>query len=454
MKRSKSDLRRKAYKVLIPHFEEQHLTSFAGLVIFQVLFRRLDLAFRLRQCFRHRQDRQFGFARVTLVLIVHLLLGFRRLRDVEYYADDPIVKRVVGLDVLPSVSTISRHLTALDDDSIARLQQLSGELVSARLSSSPMARITLDFDGTVQSTKSRAEGTAVGFNKKKKGMRSYYPLLCTVAQTAQVLDIHHRSGNVHDANGAHAFMKACLLRVKRTSPGARIEARTDSAFFGDSLLGLQESLAVEYSATVPFARFAELKALVEQRQRWRTLDADTSYFECQWKAASWETTRRLIFIRSRTKVQDKAPVQLDLFQPHESGYAFKVIVTNKTTSARNVLAFHNGRGAQEAIFADLKTHCQQDYVPTRTLNGNRAYLLAGLIAHNLGKELQMETFEQQRNTTGTRQPLWVFSKLETLRRTLIQRAGRITQPQGNLKLTMNANAAVQRDIMQYLDIAA
>jgi hypothetical protein len=32
-------------------------------------------------------------------LIVHLLLGFRRLRDIDYYADDPIVKRVVGVDI-------------------------------------------------------------------------------------------------------------------------------------------------------------------------------------------------------------------------------------------------------------------------------------------------------------------------------------------------------------------
>lgn len=454
MKHSKSSIHSKAHKVLIPQFEEQQLTSFAGMVIFQALFRRLDLRVRLRRCFRHQPGRQFGFASVVFVLIVHLLLGFRRLRDIEYYADDPIVKRVVGMDILPSISAMSRHLSAADDESVLRLRQLNSSLVTDRLNLLQLPRVTVDFDGTIQSTTAHAEGTAVGYNKRKKGARSYYPLFCTIAQTAQVLDFHHRPGNVHDSNGANAFMKACILQVEAHAPGARIEVRTDSAFFSDELLDLQEALRVEYTNSVPFARYGELKALVEQRERWCKLDEDISYFECRWKAKSWDRSRRMIFIRTRVKKSNKEPIQLDLFEPHAYGYDFKAIVTNKATGVKNVLTFHNGRGAQEAIIADLKTHCQQDYVPVKTLNGNKTYLLAGVIAHNLSKELQMDTFEQERKTTKTRQPLWIFRKLETLRRTIIQRAGRITRPNGELTLTMSANEAVQRDIMIYLDLAA
>ena len=50
-------------------------------------------------------------------------------------------------------------------------------------------RLTFDFDGSVQSTQGHAEGTAVGFNKSKKGARSYYDLFCTVAQTGQFFDL-------------------------------------------------------------------------------------------------------------------------------------------------------------------------------------------------------------------------------------------------------------------------
>ena len=65
-------------------------------------------------------------------------------------------------------------------------------MVLERIRSLVLPRVTLDFDGSVQSTKRRAEGTAVGFNKEKKGARSYYPLFCTLAQTGQVLDFLHR----------------------------------------------------------------------------------------------------------------------------------------------------------------------------------------------------------------------------------------------------------------------
>ena len=39
-------------------------------------------------------------------LVVHLILGHRQLRDVDYYRDDEMVKRLLGLKQLPVVSTI------------------------------------------------------------------------------------------------------------------------------------------------------------------------------------------------------------------------------------------------------------------------------------------------------------------------------------------------------------
>ena len=49
-------------------------------------------------------------------------------------------------------------------------------MVVDRLKSSVILRITLDFDGSMQSTGRSGKGGAVGFNKKKKRARSYYPL--------------------------------------------------------------------------------------------------------------------------------------------------------------------------------------------------------------------------------------------------------------------------------------
>ena len=224
----------------------------------------------------------------------------------------------------------------------------------------------------------------------------------------------------------------------------------DSAFFSDEIVRLLEAEGVEYSISVPLERFAKLKRLIEARRQWWRHNARMAYFEKQWKPAKWTRRDRFVFVRQRNKVQSREPVQLDLFVPFAWGYDFKVIVTNKRIRAGKLLAFHNGRGSQEGVFAELKTDSQLEYVHTLTLSGNQIYMLSAMLAHNLSRELQMETMVKQRAMTVKRTQLWAFERLDTLRRKLSQRAGRLTRPQGKLTLTLSANASVKNERLHYL----
>jgi len=452
VKCSRSQIRRPVHKIPHLRFEDQRLTSYSGLVVFQVLFGVLRFKDRLRGCFSHRQDSgAYRHEVVALLLVVHLLIGYRRLRDLDYYRGDPMVMRVLGVRQLPDVSTVSRILSTTDGRSIWNLRGLCRQLVLDRLHQMQIRRVTLDFDGSVVSTNGHMiEGTAVGFNKKKKGARSYYPLFCTVAQTGQVFDLHHRPGNVHDSNGAQDFILDCVEQIRTHLPGIQVEARMDSAFFSDEIVRLLDALGIEFTLSVPFERFPELKQMIEQRKRWRSLHPDWWFFESGWKPKSWKSRYRFLFLRNRAKEIRKEPVQLDLFIPHEYGYAFKVIVTNRKMGAKKVLVYHNGRGAQEGVFAELKSQGQMDYLAVRRLHGNQLYMLSAILAHNLNRDLQMAAHPRQRGTTERRAPLWQFDQLQTTRRNLIQRAGRLTMPQGRLTLTMSANERVQQDLTSYI----
>jgi len=44
-----------------------------------------------------------------------------------------------------------------------------------------------------------------------------------------------------------------------------------------------------------------------------------------------------------------------------------------------------------------------------------------------------------------------FERLDTSRRRLIQRAGRVIRPQGQLALSMSANPTVQAELSRYLE---
>ena len=261
----------------------------------------------------------------------------------------------------------------------------------------------------------------------------------------------HRSSNVHDSNGAEAFILRCIKQVQAARPGIIIEVRMDSAFFSDTIVSALDKAGIEYTISVPFERFTQLKGQIEQRRRWYALDTDCDYFESHWKPKSWSRRRRFIFVRQKAKIQHKGPLQLDLFVPHEYGFTFKVVLTNKGLSAARAVALHNGRGSQEGIFGELKSHSSMGYVPTRRWNGNQVYLLSALFTHNLARELQMITRAPDRSTQQKRPALWEFEQLNTLRRRIIQRAGRLIRPQGKLTLSMASNEAAENDMLQILD---
>ena len=272
-----------------------------------------------------------------------------------------------------------------------------------------------------------------------------------MAQTGQVVNFLHRSGNVHDSNGACEFILQCVRQVRKSLPGVILEVRMDSAFFSDEIVSALSDEGIEFSISVPFERFTELKVMIENRQRWYSVDEDRDYFEILWKPKSWPKRFRFLLVRTRSKQQQKGPVQLDLFEPYQYGWDFKVVVTNKLLQAAGVLDYHDGRGSQEGVFAELKSHCHMDYIPVRTQLGNVTYLLAGLFAFNLTRELQMQNQQPDRATTRRRATLWTFEKVDTIRKTILQRAGRLSRPSGKLTLTMCSGRELKQRILGYLE---
>lgn len=285
----------------------------------------------------------------------------------------------------------------------------------------------------------------------KKGARSYYPLFCTVAQTGQFFDMHHRPGNVHDSKGAAKFMAECFTQVLKEAPEVRMESRMDSAFYSDTIFETLSAAGAEFSCSVPFQRIPVLKEYVESRKRWRPIDEATGVFEKVHQAASWDKAYRLIFVRTKRAKQVQGPLQLHLFEPRDSVYEYKVFATNKTESADAVLAFHNGRGSQERIFGEGKQHAALDVLATRTKVGNQLFTACSMLAHNLGRELQMAGRHPKSEEASGWKALWAFFEMGTLRQRLLHRAGVLSRPSGKLSIRMSANSAVSAEMTETLE---
>ena len=59
-------------------------------------------------------------------------------------------------------------------------------------------------------------------------------------------------------------------------------------------------------------------------------------------------------------------------------------------------------------------------------------MLSAVLAHNLARELHMITHEPTRQMQQKRPACWDFMQLNTLRQHIIQRAGRLIRPQGQV----------------------
>jgi hypothetical protein len=81
--------------------------------------------------------------------------------------------------------------------------------------------------------------------------------------------------------------------------------------------------------------------------------ATNCYASVWWRGectprASFHPTRQLRNSEGVSPTPRKSPLQLDLFQPRDYEFDFRVILTNKVTDdAEAVMDFHHGRGSQE-----------------------------------------------------------------------------------------------------------
>jgi hypothetical protein len=99
MRSSRKQVSSASHSIPKVRFAEHALTSFGGLVVFQAFLQSIDLRARLRASLRHlSSSAAYDFSRIVLLLIVHTLLGSRRLRDLTRQAGRHVLTFAKGRD--------------------------------------------------------------------------------------------------------------------------------------------------------------------------------------------------------------------------------------------------------------------------------------------------------------------------------------------------------------------
>src|ERR1022692_1561290 len=168
---------------------------------------------------------------IFMGIVRGIYVGFSRLNQLRFIAQDPLLTGILKVSGLPPQSTLWRFLAALHLNvavQILSVQQQMRERVWAA-ANVRLTGATLDTDTTVHTLYGKQMGGRKSYNPKNKGKKSYQPILTFLAETREYV-----AGGLHNGDRPTGKEVAEHLRQAFQSLPAGIEklyGRADSGFY-------------------------------------------------------------------------------------------------------------------------------------------------------------------------------------------------------------------------------
>jgi len=437
MRYKKRSLKAIRNKILPIEFVRQPITSYSGLQLFKYYLELIGFYRQLQSAFKKHNFRgDYEIVDIIILVILMKIVGAERLSHIEFLKDDPLFVRLSGLSRIPHRTTIIGYLNQFTSDALKTLIEVNGELVMDHIEFLGLNKLTIDLDGTVISTKGRANFTAKGYNPIKKGARSYFPLTAHIAETGHFLSVMNRPGNIHDSNRALPMIKKLIQMTKDYT----LRFRADSAFSSTEIVDFLLKRGIEFAIKAPFWKLKVLKNAIEERKRWFKINDQWSYFWIEDPLSKCEYRHRGLILRKKIKNPERN-FQLDLFCPNNGVYEYSCIVTNLSNwDEGELFNFMSGRSAQENSIGELKSDFHFDHLVGKSYQANSANLQFSQMAYNLMVSMQIDSgLAKEKKQTEKKTRLYKPMKMKTFRFKVIYKAGKIVFNKGSkvLKLTFN-----------------
>jgi hypothetical protein len=358
---------------------------------------------------------------IALGFVGGVLCGADKLSRVAWLQSDPAVADVLGIEAVPSQSTLSRFFAVFTQPANDRLARLHG-WAAGKLPSQKEGH-TLDLDSWALLHKDgQQEGVASGYTRQ--GLKPCHrPLIAALAQAKLVVNFWLRQGNSTCVNGAANFLRATLQGLP-----AHIRIgllRADSGFADESFLCAAEEAGLAFIVvarlTGPVQRFC--RHADAHWQPTEVLGLEVQELEGE------RPGRRLIVVRQRLAQRPEAGGKTLFDLP---SYRFQALWTNlpRSVDALGVWRRYLGRADVENRIKELgaqfgiKGLCCQSFWATEAM-----YHLA-IVAYNLCVLLQRRLGQLEK------------VELNTLRWRLFARAAVWSRARGKptLKLAVHGEA--------------
>lgn len=354
----------------------ERLTSEAGAVILREVVERLGVGPWMVERLHDSRDRRLithPLAELLHTAVLLIAQGWRDRDDADTLRDDAALRLAVstrrgitplltpareetggppsknppvpeGLASQPTLSRLVRVLAGRENRSVLReaLLETAARRIKAGNAGHRLRYVTLDVDGLPIDVHGHQPGSE--YNGHYHG-RIYHPIVASLAETGDLVDLRLREGNVHGAEGALEFVTSVVERVeKKLCQVASV--RMDAGFPEEKLLAGLEERGTPYVARVRnnavLDRMAE-PYLVRPVGR-PPKEPRTWLYEMSYRAESWSRPRRVVLV-----VMERSN---ELFLHHFW------LITNwsaEQMGAEALLDLYRERGTAEGYYGELKS---------------------------------------------------------------------------------------------------
>jgi len=369
-------------------FTGRNLTRFGGVGLIRRFFERHKIQQMVDKKVKIEGRRKSKYSTGALVVgcLYGMLLGYSRPYQMKILCADKVFQKIVGLCSFPVQSTISRFLSCVGISVANQISALNFDFImKLRKQYRGLREITLDLDSHVIAVYGNQQRAALGYNPKKKGRKSYHPLLCFVGETRDYIGGVLRSGKHHSSYKAVDFIKGLVKKLP--SHIKRIRLRADSGFFSTDLIKYLVKEGIEFAVVVPMQPWVQRK--IRHMGLWQSIGRGIAVGECSY-IVNRVTTLRMVVVRQKVRANARPRKQLRLLNTEEVKYDYQVIVTNSGKAPEQVWRFYNQRACCENFIKEGIYSLGLDKVVSHSYAGNCTWFELLMLGYNL-----MNLFKEQ-----------------------------------------------------------
>jgi len=343
----------------------------------------------------------------VLNLTYNLLVGGRRLEDIELRRQDEVFLKGLGAERIPDPTTAGDFTRRFSVADILPLQECINRARVAVWKVQPegfLKEAFVDVDGTIAGTYGECKE---GMDLSHKGIWGYGPLIVSLANTKEVLYLVNRPGNAASQSGSVEWIDRAVGWVMPVAGAVTIRGDTDFSHTAQLdrwdaaghkfILGMDAhpklvklAAALENKAWKPFEREPKYEILTEPRQKafrykeQRVVEREfenqklvgEALAEIEYQPCKCAKKYRGVIRRKNISVQQGEKARFDKIR-----YFFSI--TNRTDKVEKIVGLANGRCNQENVIEQLKNGVNAMRMPVNDLVSNWAYMVMAALTWNL-----------------------------------------------------------------------